>query len=250
MYFSRVCQNLESIKIPEGIENIYAKTFINCQSLKEVIFPSTLKKLEFFAFANCDLLKKNIFPEGVEEIDVDNKSIENLILPSTIKEIFIATTGFTSLKKLYLHVNDTVNYSNMYSNGLLDNINNIEEIVLIYNTTPDLIAFINRPSNKSFLFLSLKQSNSNYKLKLVGPSLSLPEYLLVFGNLPNKSKISFVNPDKIPDETETKLYKYVKESKLNKLINKIYQDTAYLPRKTKVAINKEIEEQLEECNLD
>lgn len=62
----RRCTNLKSIKIPEGIEKIYAGAFADCESLTEIYLPDSLKWLGFGAFSGCKSLSKVSLPETCE----------------------------------------------------------------------------------------------------------------------------------------------------------------------------------------
>ena len=62
----RGCTNLKSVKIPEGIEKIYAGAFADCESLTEIYLPDSLKWLGFGAFSGCKSLSTVSLPEICE----------------------------------------------------------------------------------------------------------------------------------------------------------------------------------------
>lgn len=59
---------IESVHLPEGIENIGAYCFCNCESLKEIYLPSTLKTISVEAFFNCKSLVSIDIPDSVTNI--------------------------------------------------------------------------------------------------------------------------------------------------------------------------------------
>ncbi|MBR3023603.1 MAG: leucine-rich repeat protein, partial [Oscillospiraceae bacterium] len=68
------CTALKSIKVPEHVESIYERVFMNCTSLAEVdLNPnndySYLRYIKKDAFRNCTSLEKIEIPENVDHID-------------------------------------------------------------------------------------------------------------------------------------------------------------------------------------
>ena len=59
---------VESVIIPEGVEEIAPGAFKDCKSLKSVSLPSTLKRILQGSFGGCESLKELKFPSGLEEI--------------------------------------------------------------------------------------------------------------------------------------------------------------------------------------
>ena len=96
------CDNLERVKIPEGVEVIGDGAFYGCKNLKEITFPSSLKKISTEAFESCRKLKKIEIPEGVEIIDkhafYDCEKLKEIKLPSGLKQIL--TGAFHNCKSL------------------------------------------------------------------------------------------------------------------------------------------------------
>ena len=64
----RQCENLESVIIPEGVEEIGEQAFLGCKNLKSITLPASLRRIGRRAFARCENLESVIIPEGVEEI--------------------------------------------------------------------------------------------------------------------------------------------------------------------------------------
>lgn len=60
------CTSLQSVKIPEGVTQLYA-TFIGCTNLSEIILPKSLKLISF-TFRNCTSLKTFTIPDQVNDI--------------------------------------------------------------------------------------------------------------------------------------------------------------------------------------
>ncbi len=61
------CPRLESIDLPDGIEDISVFSFIGCKSLRKVRFPKSLKSMHDWTFHDCDL-EEVVLPAGVERI--------------------------------------------------------------------------------------------------------------------------------------------------------------------------------------
>lgn len=59
-------KNLETIILPEGIEEIESWAFGNCSNLKNVSLPSTIKTLHSSSFANCISLTEIKLPNKLE----------------------------------------------------------------------------------------------------------------------------------------------------------------------------------------
>lgn len=57
---------LETVVLPEGVEEIADQAFSGCENLKNIMLPSTLKKIGFAAFSNCSSLTSINFPAALE----------------------------------------------------------------------------------------------------------------------------------------------------------------------------------------
>lgn len=93
------------VVIPEGIEKIEAKAFMNSWNITEIIFPKSLTSLGEYSFYGCTLLKTLNLPSALTEIPpyafYGCKSIEKIVIPSKVKSI--GTLSFNdciSLKEL------------------------------------------------------------------------------------------------------------------------------------------------------
>lgn len=64
-------KNLEEIILPEKLETIGQRAFMDCLYLKKITFPNTLKEIKSSAFKNCCLIEEIILPESVEKIGYD-----------------------------------------------------------------------------------------------------------------------------------------------------------------------------------
>lgn len=63
--------DIESIKIPEGIEKIGAFAFYKCRKLKNVNLPNTLEVIATAAFEKCFSLEEITLPESVQILGND-----------------------------------------------------------------------------------------------------------------------------------------------------------------------------------
>ena len=101
---------VERIKLPDTIEEIHNKAFLNCGKLTSFEFPDGLKYIGESAFALCNNLKSVKLPEGVTEIGkcafAYCSQLKTISIPSSIvnidKGILI---GCDKLKKIKLSNN-------------------------------------------------------------------------------------------------------------------------------------------------
>ncbi len=63
------CRFLESVSIPNGITSIPEQAFDGCSNLTEVNIPSSVKSIEYDAFRNCTSLKRLVVPNSVTSMD-------------------------------------------------------------------------------------------------------------------------------------------------------------------------------------
>lgn len=97
--------SIKGIKIPEGVETIFASTFESCKKLENVELPSTIKNISESAFSGCGNLKSINIPEGVTFIGKHAfygcSSLKEIVVPTTVTRIDAgAFYGCNTLKKL------------------------------------------------------------------------------------------------------------------------------------------------------
>ncbi len=66
-----LCNNIESVYIPDGVTTICCGAFRDCVYLRSVRLPDTLKCIEYEAFTRCAQLSDITIPESVEHIGAD-----------------------------------------------------------------------------------------------------------------------------------------------------------------------------------
>ena len=96
------CEKLQSVDLPNTLVDLETGVFYGCKSLESIVIPGSLKRIEgVILFNKCISLKKIEFQEGITCIsgekaysDADyasffgpNSSIEEVVLPSTLKVI-------------------------------------------------------------------------------------------------------------------------------------------------------------------
>ena len=64
------CDNLQTISIPEGVEEIGDEAFAYCTGLCRINFPSSLRKIGNAAFEYCTNLNEIEIPKGVTELGI------------------------------------------------------------------------------------------------------------------------------------------------------------------------------------
>ena len=83
--------DISSIIIPDSIESIEDKAFLNCENLKSIIIPNSVKSIGDSAFEFCESLKSIIIPDSVESIGNDAfahcKSLKSIKIPNSVESI-------------------------------------------------------------------------------------------------------------------------------------------------------------------
>ncbi len=64
------CENLETVILEEGVEELGYAAFWDCRSIKNVVLPDTLKTVGMTAFGNCLELESLVIPASVEKFDM------------------------------------------------------------------------------------------------------------------------------------------------------------------------------------
>lgn len=100
--------NINSVKLPEGLEEIGAFAFAKCVQLKTVNLPTTLKTLETGAFHGCEALAELDTLDGTQLTAIPEwcfwgcTSLTKLTVPAHIKTLgeaaFFGCTGLTEVK--------------------------------------------------------------------------------------------------------------------------------------------------------
>ena len=82
--------DVQTAKIPEGVEAIASVAFTDCRQLKSVIVPEGVRVIEGSAFAGCETLTSITLPTTLEEIHAYvffNCAFETLIIPRNTRLI-------------------------------------------------------------------------------------------------------------------------------------------------------------------
>ena len=62
------CQNLQEVKLPEGLKTIQFNAFLRCYALEEIIIPDAVTTIEKQVFSQCSALKKVTLGTQLESI--------------------------------------------------------------------------------------------------------------------------------------------------------------------------------------
>lgn len=97
---------IESVVVPEGVNQLLNHTFSGCVNLRSVTLPSTLQNLGWYTFTDCASLEEIILPTGLESIGEKTFShcsnLERIIVPDTVYWIgdsaFAGCESLTALK--------------------------------------------------------------------------------------------------------------------------------------------------------
>ena len=106
----RVCRDLVSIVIPEGVTTIQDQAFYRCESLRSVILPHSLKEIGYMVFQDCYSLESIIIPENISVISAHLfshcTSLQNVTFNNGNNITAIQNGAFydcTSLKNVYFY---------------------------------------------------------------------------------------------------------------------------------------------------
>lgn len=100
-------EEILSVVVSEGFENLAHGAFSGCENLQEVQLPDSIKYIGQGAFRCCGKLKEITIPKGVEIIGYgafyECESLKEIIIPDNVKYIRdMAFSGCESLEKVVL----------------------------------------------------------------------------------------------------------------------------------------------------
>lgn len=106
------CTSLEEISIPENVTEIGYNVFGRCTSLRTVNLPSTLTKIGQEAFAQCSSLEEITLPDDLLQIGLaafkDCTQLQNITVPEQVREIAEeAFENCTSLTEVIIQGSET-----------------------------------------------------------------------------------------------------------------------------------------------
>lgn len=61
------CKNVTRINLPDGLEYIGARAFVDCFGVKEIVFPASIKTVGLKAFDGCSTLESAVFKGEIPE---------------------------------------------------------------------------------------------------------------------------------------------------------------------------------------
>jgi len=94
--------DVEVVILPNGIESIKTKAFLNAKNLKEIDIPSTVEEIRGRAFENCTSLTDVVLHEGLREIRAsvfkNNVNLVNIKLPNSLE--YLGASAFSHCSSL------------------------------------------------------------------------------------------------------------------------------------------------------
>lgn len=93
--------DVQEVTLPEGIENIESKAFLDCNRLRKINFPEGLQTIKDRSFMNCSSLTKVMLPETLTELGdyaFYSAGIEQLILPDLKNVLSAGINVFGTIK--------------------------------------------------------------------------------------------------------------------------------------------------------
>ena len=100
------CSSLESVELPDSLENIRGSAFSGCTALAEIVVPANVNVLGDDAFYFCTGLKNVVILGDIGFIDgytfYECSSLESVSFPNSVKFIYdFAFYGCDALKEIY-----------------------------------------------------------------------------------------------------------------------------------------------------
>ncbi len=94
--------NIEVINLPNGLESIKTKAFLNAKNLKKIDIPSTVREIRGSAFENCTNLTTVNLHEGLKEIRgsafKNNVNLVDINLPNSLE--YLGASAFSNCSSL------------------------------------------------------------------------------------------------------------------------------------------------------
>ena len=143
------CTFLESIILPEGVQNIDYHAFLNCSSLKSISIPQSIVNINYASFVGCSSLQYNVYSngnylgnsknpylifvntidKGIKENNINSQtkiiysnafencsSLEHIMIPASVVNIGIgAFSECTSLKSVTYARDSQLTFINNYA---------------------------------------------------------------------------------------------------------------------------------------
>ena len=131
------CTTLSSVTLPEGIERIGMRAFMDC-GFRKFTIPESVTYIGYAAFGRCNSLEQITIPESVTEIDMFAfaycSALETAVVKANVSELkfktFVNSYAMnagqvytnTSLKTVYLPATLKKAYGNALDGNIIDDI--------------------------------------------------------------------------------------------------------------------------------
>ena len=154
-YFGKASE----VTIPEGVETIGSKAFVENEDLNEIIFPESLSTIEDAAFEYCLNLRRISLPKNVkilgEQCFYGCESLEDIAICGELEKICKESFMGCNIKKLSLPESLVEIDDNAFNSN-----NHLEAI--------SFPAHLRKIGNSSFAFCSIKRVHLNDRLQEIG----------------------------------------------------------------------------------
>lgn len=125
---------LETVIIPDNVDEVPQGKFYYCSSIKKVIIPSKVKTIGGGAFSNCINLADVVLNEGIEELNnacfAGCTSLKSITIPNSVIAISNAFRDSTSLSEVKcastLNENIVISGNAFYGTAWMNNTENYE----------------------------------------------------------------------------------------------------------------------------
>lgn len=180
----RFCQSLESAVLPDHLEKIENELFLSCSSLKNIKLPENLKIIGESEFTKCSSLENLTLPKNLKIIDTNSfkgcKNLKNITLPESVIDLGAYAFAESGVEEIKIPEN-----IKSLKDHLFDSCENLKEVKLpnklfsienfVFNNCQNLKT-INLPESLN------KINDSAFNACSSLTSLNLPENVVKIGN--------------------------------------------------------------------
>jgi len=89
------CKSLQTVVIPEGINNIKSRSFYSCDALTSITLPSTIREIGEQAFYNCSSLTTITIPDTVTKVSFSNSVFNGCSKLTLATQAVLRKLGYT-----------------------------------------------------------------------------------------------------------------------------------------------------------
>lgn len=121
------CTHLQSVIVPDSVEEIGEGAFQQCSSLQSISLPDSVTNIEYCAFYLCTSLKEFVIPSQIAQLKPyvlgQCYALELVVIPKNVTSIHYSSFRFNSrfgdgnYPNLYVEFEDTAGWPRRWVNG-------------------------------------------------------------------------------------------------------------------------------------